>query len=109
GSRAFKADPFPFYAGLRVNQPVYRVALPDRQHAWLVTRYADVAACLKDARLAKDRRNAMTAQKIAKQPWVPAFVRPLERNMLDLDDPDHARLRALVHKAFTPATVERLR
>jgi cytochrome P450 len=109
GSRAFKADPFPFYAALRVTQPVSRVVLPDRQHAWLVTRYADVAACLKDARLAKDRRNAMTPQQIAKQPWVPAFVRPLERNMLDLDDPDHARLRALVHKAFTPATVERLR
>jgi len=109
GSRAFKADPFPFYAALRATQPVSRIVLPDRQHAWLVTRYADVAACLKDARLAKDRRNAMTAEQIAKQPWVPAFVRPLERNMLDLDDPDHARLRALVHKAFTPATVERLR
>jgi cytochrome P450 PksS len=109
GSRAFKADPFPFYATLRVEQPVCRVRLPDRQQAWLVTRYADVAACLKDARLAKDRHNATTVQQIAKQPWVPGFVRPLERNMLDLDDPDHARLRALVHKAFTPATIKRLR
>jgi cytochrome P450 len=109
GSRALKADPFPFYATLRVTQPVCHVRLPDRQQAWLVTRYADVAACLKDSRLAKDRQNAMTTQQIAKQPWLPAFVRPLRRNMLDLDDPDHARLRALVHKAFTPATVERLR
>jgi cytochrome P450 PksS len=29
--------------------------------------------------------------------------------MLDLDDPDHARLRALVSKAFTPRLIERLR
>jgi cytochrome P450 len=29
--------------------------------------------------------------------------------MLDLDDPDHARLRSLVGKAFTPRLIERLR
>jgi cytochrome P450 PksS len=40
---------------------------------------------------------------------MPAFFRAMERNMLDLDDPDHARLRTLVHKAFTPRTVEGLR
>jgi cytochrome P450 PksS len=37
------------------------------------------------------------------------FVRPLTRNMLDLDEPDHTRLRALVHRAFTPRLVEQLR
>jgi cytochrome P450 PksS len=40
---------------------------------------------------------------------LPGFVKPLERNMLDMDEPDHARLRTLVHKAFTPALVEGLR
>jgi cytochrome P450 PksS len=34
---------------------------------------------------------------------------PLLRNMLDLDEPDHARLRALVNKAFTPRLVEQMR
>lgn len=37
------------------------------------------------------------------------MFRPLEHNMLDLDPPDHTRLRALVHKAFTPSLVERMR
>lgn len=40
---------------------------------------------------------------------MPAFFRPLSRNMLDLDDPDHARLRGLVHKVFTPKLVKNMR
>lgn len=38
-----KADPYPFYARLRAEEPVRRVTLPGRTHAWLVTRYDDVA------------------------------------------------------------------
>jgi cytochrome P450 PksS len=37
------------------------------------------------------------------------MFKPLEYNMLDLDSPDHTRLRALVHKAFTPRLVEQMR
>jgi cytochrome P450 PksS len=51
----------------------------------------------------------MTAEQLRKMPWVPPAFRPLERNMLDLDPPDHTRLRALVHKAFTPSLVGRMR
>ncbi len=57
----------------------------------------------------KDRTQALTPEQASKQPWVPALFRPLTRNMLDLDPPDHTRLRALVHKAFTPRLVELLR
>jgi cytochrome P450 len=105
GSREFKADPFPYYARLRVEQPVCCVDLPlipGIRKAWLVARYDDVVAVLKDPRFAKSREHS------AKKPWLPAFAKPLERNMLDLDEPDHGRLRTLVHKAFTPAMVERL-
>lgn len=108
-SPEFKADPHPFYARLRAESPVHCVVLPDKQKAWLITRYDDVAAALKDPRFVKDRRNALTPEQAAKQPWVPAMFRPLTRNMLDLDVPDHTRLRALVHKAFTPRLVERMR
>jgi cytochrome P450 PksS len=88
---------------------VWRTKLPDKRTAWLVTRYDDVARVLKDGAFAKDKLNAMDPEQRAKAPWVPGFLKPLERNMLDLDDPDHARLRSLVSKAFTPRLVERLR
>src|SRR5262245_60328407 len=101
-SPAFKADPFPFYARLRAASPAHPVTLPDGRAAWLVTRYDDVAAVLKDDRFAKDPLNALTPEQQARQPWMPGFFRPLSRNMLDLDAPDHTRLRGLVHKAFTP-------
>jgi len=105
----FKADPFPFYARLRTEEPVSRVTLPDGQQAWLVTRYDDVAMVLKDERFAKDRLRVLSAAQLAMQPWVPAMFKPLTRNMLDVDPPDHTRLRALVQQAFAPRLVEAMR
>jgi cytochrome P450 PksS len=103
-SPLFKADPYSFYAQLRAEHPVFPVRLPDGQTAWLITRYDDALSALKDRRFSKDKLNAGQ-----KQPWIPAYFKPLARNMLDLDDPDHARLRGLVHKAFTPKMIESMR
>jgi cytochrome P450 PksS len=108
-SAAFKADPYPFYARLRAESPAHRVTLPDGQAVWLVTRYDDVAMVLKDERFAKDRFKTLTPEQLAKQPWMPAFAKPLTRNMLDQDDQDHDRLRALVQTAFTPRLIEQMR
>lgn len=107
-----KADPFPFYARLRADAPVFPVMMTTRgtQRAWLVTRYADVLAVLKDdERFVKDRHNAMTAEQLRKAPRLPPIFRSLERNLLGLDGADHDRLKALVHRAFTPRMVEQLR
>ena len=104
----FKANPFPFYAQLRAEAPVFPVKLL-KQRAWLITRYDDVLNVLKDERFAKDRQNAMTPEQLKKLPRVPPMFRPLEYNMLDLDSPDHTRLRGLVHKAFTPRLIEQMR
>jgi cytochrome P450 PksS len=106
----FKANPFPFYAQLRAEAPVYPVTvpMPTKQRAWLITRYSDVLDVLKDARFAKNPRNAMSPEQLKKRPWMPPMFKPLEQNMLDLDSPDHTRLRALVHKAFTPRLIEQM-
>jgi cytochrome P450 PksS len=96
----FKANPYAFYARLRAENPVCRTRLMF-QPIWLVTRYTDVFNVLNDKRFVKDwlpRTRAMH--------WVTA---PLTSHMLNQDGPDHLRLRTLVHKAFTPALVARLR
>jgi cytochrome P450 len=108
-SPQFKVNPYPIYAQLRAEAPVARVTLPDKRVAWLVTRYDDVLAALRDERLVKDLRNAMPPDQLKKQPWVPGVFRPLERVMTHLDGGDHRRLRALVQQAFTPQLVERMR
>jgi cytochrome P450 PksS len=108
-SAEFKANPFPFLAQLRASEPVHRTTLPDKTPVWLLTRYEDVNSLLRDERFTKNRRSALTPIQLRKLPWTPPMFRPLERNMLDLDPPDHTRLRSLVHKAFTPSLVEQMR
>lgn len=108
----FKANPFPFYAQLRDEAPVFPVTISVRgkQRAWLVTRYDDVLAVLKDdKRFVKNPRNAMSPAQLKKAPRMPALFKSLERNLLGLDGADHDRLKALVHKAFTPRMVEQMR
>ena len=104
-SKEFRDNPYPTSDRLREGAPVCRVRTGRSKFAWLITRYDDVLAAVRDTRLIKDRQIFPSA----KQPWVPAVIRPLAKNMLDSDPPDHTRLRALVQKAFTPSIIEGLR
>ncbi len=107
-SPEFKANPFPFFAQLRSEQPVYPTILPNKQRVWLLSRYEDVHMLLMDGRFAKDCRNAMTEEQLKQRPWMPKMFRALEKNMLDLDPPDHTRLKKLVHKVFTPQRIQQM-
>jgi cytochrome P450 PksS len=78
------------------------------ERAWIITRYDDVLAALTDERLVKDRRNAEDPNKKQRELWLPAFIKPLQHNMLDSDVPDHTRLRSLVHQAFMPRLIAQM-
>ncbi|GAA4038321.1 cytochrome P450 family protein [Nonomuraea soli] len=106
---AFKADPFPFYARLRHDSPVQPVRWMRGSTAWLVTRHGDVEAALRDPRIRKDPREALTSAQLADAPRVPKLFAPLQRNLLGLDGADHDRLRRLVRQAFTPRRIELMR
>lgn len=102
---AFKANPFPFYARLREEAPAFAVKVRG-QRAWLITRYDDALAVLKDdARFVKERQHAMSTEQLKKSPRMPPMFRALERNLLGLDGADHDRLKGLVHQAFTPRMI----
>jgi cytochrome P450 len=106
-SPGFKANPFPFYARLRAEAPAYRMTLPTKETAWLITRYDDVAMVLKDERFVKDTTNALTPGQAANQRWFRSAFKSLKRNLLNLDPPDHTRLRGLV-KSFSPRLIEQM-
>ncbi|WP_181809631.1 cytochrome P450 family protein, partial [Streptomyces shenzhenensis] len=98
------ADPYTGYARLREAGPVHRVAGTDGLPAWLVTRYEDVRQALADPRLSLDKANAGPGgyRGLALPP-------ALDANLLNMDPPDHTRVRRLVSRAFTPRRVALLR
>ncbi|MFH8533390.1 cytochrome P450 [Streptomyces tendae] len=97
-------DPYAVYGRLREEHPVHRIIGTDGLPAWLVTRFDDVRQAIADPRLSLDKRNA-TPDGYRGMALPPA----LDANLLNMDPPDHTRIRRLVAKAFTPRQVERLR
>ncbi|MGD9890652.1 MAG: cytochrome P450 [Dehalococcoidia bacterium] len=88
-SAEFKQDPYPSYAWLRREQPVYH----DEQTGWwALSRYADVSAALRN------HSDFSSAQGIGSG-------RDDSRMLISTDPPDHTLLRSLVSKAFTPRMV----
>ena len=96
---AFVADPYPTYRRLLAEDPVHHSPMG----FWVLTRYEDVVAALRDPRLAKEAIAAFVAARFG------APMPAMGLSMLDRDPPDHTRLRSLVSKAFTPRVVDGLR
>ena len=108
---AFRADPYPFYAALREHDPVHVSPFGFT----VLTRYDDVARTLRGAEFARDIE-AHTPAPVdpVRRARRERFHERLERGevaktILNLDPPDHTRLRRLVSQGFTPTTIERLR
>ncbi|MGW3629643.1 cytochrome P450 [Streptomyces sp. NPDC005122] len=105
---AFVADPYPAYAELRARGRVHYYEPTDQ---WLVPHHADVSALLRDRRLGRTYQHRFTHEdfgRTAPPPEHEPFHVLNDHGMLDLEPPDHTRIRRLVSKAFTPRTVERL-
>ena len=102
----FAADPYPAYAWLRDHAPVHRTTLPSGVEAWLVTRYADARQALADSRLSKNPvHHSKRAQRSGRVGIPGERGADLMTHLLNIDPPDHTRLRRLVSKAFTPRRV----
>jgi hypothetical protein len=98
------SNPYPGYRLLREQDPVHYSPLMD---GWVLSRYDDVLATLKDTRFSADRRrarNRLVQQAMAAQGETGPLVQA--STMLTSDPPDHTRLRGLVSKAFTARVVD---
>ncbi|MFD6323002.1 cytochrome P450 [Streptomyces sp. NPDC058442] len=106
---AFVADPYAGYAELRERG---RVHWFEPTNQWLVPHHADVSALLRERRLGRTYQHRFTHEEFgrtAPPPEQEPFHTLNDHGMLDLEPPDHTRIRRLVSKAFTPRTVERLK
>ena len=103
-AEGYVEDPFPHLAEMRHLDPVHHSPIG----MWIAFRYDDVFALLRDPEMSVEEDNLIhrNEERIAQfesamadlDPDASTFVQP---SILDLDPPDHTRLRRLVSKAFT--------
>ncbi|MEC3980287.1 cytochrome P450 [Amycolatopsis sp. H20-H5] len=84
---------------LRRESPVVRV-----DGAWMVLRHADVRHVLRNPRLFSSQLGGTQLR----DPATEEDLRYVRRMMLNMDAPDHPRLRGLLTRAFTPRAVGEL-
>jgi cytochrome P450 len=99
-------SPYEQYERLRDDDPVHRSEL---LQGWVVTRFDDVGRLLRDPTASSDIHNAtptpLTALELAQLSEQPRAA----RTVVLMDDPDHARVRALMADPFRPREIEKLR
>ncbi|MFI6491082.1 cytochrome P450 [Streptomyces sp. NPDC050564] len=96
----FLRDPYPVYRELRARGPLCRGGPAQ----WVVTRHAEVSALLRDRRLGREFPEEFQNISVGPGPAVD-FLR---RIVIDRDPQEHTRLRRLLTRALTPATVRSL-
>ena len=101
---AVLANPYPLYQRLRSEDPVHWDPF---LHAWVVTSYAEVITVFQ--RFSAKRTPTAEQLRALGMADLAPLAQVMVRQMLFLDPPDHARVRGLASKAFTPARVAVLR
>jgi cytochrome P450 len=102
----FTEDPYPQYRRLRTSEPVHRTPFGP----FMLTRWADVHQLLRDPSTSVEERNITgETRRTMIVEADPAREERGSKGILNIDPPDHTRLRRLVSKAFTPRTIEQLR
>ncbi len=103
---AVRDNPFGHFAQARARCPVQQVRLADGHLAWLVLGPDAARQALSDSRISKDMLAALrdNGDVVAEGLPGPEF----SRHMLNVDPPDHTRLRRLVSRAFVPSRVAAL-
>lgn len=92
------------YDQMRAEHPVF---FDQALQCWVVTGYAAACAVLKDPRFRANRLHTLrSALPVEVQPRFEDLIASVGRFLLFLDEPDHPRIRTLIHKAFTPRRIE---
>lgn len=111
GHPKFITDPYPLYKKLRETEPVRKDPIAP---VWVITRYAETMAMLRDPRFKKDPFAAERLPPVAREQLSVSDAAAGRASaemvsMLFLDPPDHTRVRTIFTKAFTPRRLESMR
>jgi cytochrome P450 len=106
----FFDDPYAQYAAVREANPIHQSPLGP----WLITRWADVHTLLRTPGTSVEERNITNAgptrsERLGEVRMAGGPMPERSVAILNIDPPDHTRIRRLVSKAFTPRAVERIR
>lgn len=105
-SKKFAQNKYGYYEWLREHDPLHEGKLAVLKLR-LISRYEDCLFVLKDKRFKRDLSNVRG--KGGKMPFsLPRNIQLMTQNMVLTDDPEHRRLRNLVHQAFTPRALKQL-
>lgn len=106
-SERFALDPYPDYAWLRANAPIYHWRERD---ALLISRMAELRAFFQEPRLSGDVRHweHLPVNELFNQPRYAAWTRLNRHGLFQLAPEDHARVRKLASVALTPRAVRRM-
>jgi cytochrome P450 len=102
----FTDDPYPHFAELRAGNPIEHNELG----FWALWRYVESADVLRAKMSVQDDKviHVGPMADVYEQVYAEKGLDSGVKSMLDLDPPDHTRLRKLVSKAFTPRTIDQL-
>ncbi|MEL7358809.1 MAG: cytochrome P450 [Cyanobacteria bacterium J06560_6] len=104
-SKAFANNKYEYYTWLREEAPVFKGKL-SIINVYFLSRYDDCVNLLKDPRFV---RNRTTATGGSRMPFpMPKATKLIAQSMITEDEPDHRRLRNLVHQAFTNHSLAKL-
>ncbi len=96
---AIHEDPYPTYARLRAEAPLYR---NEELGFWALSRHADVLAAYKDT------ERFSSALGVSLEPTATGPHASRTMSFLAMDPPKHGRMRGIVSRAFTPRGVSDL-
>ncbi len=104
---AFQANPYPIYHKLRSDEPIHQ----SFKGMWVLTRYADAKAVLRDPRFCVDKmpNNVKHKSEDLNQRDFNTLAQAISKWLIFLDPPEHTRLRGLISKAFSSTSVKFLR
>jgi cytochrome P450 len=106
---AFVQNPYPAYEAMRAIGPVF---FWEQYGHWCTAHHEEVSALLKDRRLGRQVLHVMSRAAMGwpePEPHLAPFLAIERHSLLELEPPDHTRIRALVNRAFVSRQVARLK